>query len=253
DPTQLHQVLMNLCVNARDAMPNGGRLKISIENVELDQIYADMNPDARAGRYILLSVEDSGSGIPAEIREKIFEPFFTTKEVGSGTGLGLSTTLGIVKSHGGFINLYTEPGKGTCFKIYLPASADLGPPQSTRPASPELPRGNGELVLVVDDEEPVREITRRTLEKYNYLVLVATNGAEAIAQYAKRSPEIAVVITDMAMPVMDGHATVHALRTINPDVKIIGCSGHASNDEIAKALGAGLSHFLPKPFTAEAL
>jgi PAS domain S-box-containing protein len=253
DPTQLHQVLMNLCVNARDAMPNGGRLTISIENVELDQIYADMNPDARAGRYIVLSVQDSGSGIPVEIREKIFEPFFTTKEVGRGTGLGLSTSLGIVKSLSGFINLYTEPGKGTCFKIYLPASAEVDTMQITKPASLELPRGNGELVLVVDDEEPVREITRRTLERYNYRVVLATNGAEAIAQYVKRSPEIAVVITDMAMPVMDGPATIHALRTIHPDVKILGCSGHASNDEIAKALGAGLPDFLLKPFTAETL
>jgi PAS domain S-box-containing protein len=252
DPTQLHQIVMNLCVNARDAMTNGGRLTISAENTELDEIYTEMNPEVRPGRYVLIEVSDTGTGIPAEIQERIFEPFFSTKEIGRGTGLGLSTTLAIVKSHGGFIDVHSQTGKGARFKVYLPATTEVDSCQETHTASPKLPLGNGELILVVDDEEPLREVTCRTLERFNYRFVAARNGAEAIAEYARQLGKVAVVVTDMAMPVMDGPATVHALRSIDPSVKIIGCSGHASNDSLAKVLGAGL-HFLPKPFTAEAL
>ena len=253
DPTQMHQVFLNLCVNARDAMPTGGTLEISLENAPVDETYAAMNIEARPGPYVVVSVADSGSGIPADIRERIFEPFFTTKEVGKGTGLGLSTTLAIVKAHNGFINVYSEPGKGTRFKIYFPAN-----PNETAEGVPaddphELPRGHGELVLVVDDEAALREIVEGTLERFGYRVLLAKNGAEAVALYAQHRSDISVVLTDMAMPILDGPATIIALKSINPEVRVIGTSGLSVNENIAKALEAGVQHFVPKPYTAETM
>jgi CheY-like chemotaxis protein len=246
-------VFMNLCVNARDAMSQGGKLTVAAENLVLDEVYAGMNPDSKSGAYVVVRVEDTGMGIPREIQERIFEPFFTTKEIGKGTGLGLSTTLGILRSHGGFINLYSEPGKGAKFKVYLPAGA--APESGERPAAEpaRLPRGQGELVLVVDDEEGIRGATQKTLERFGYRVLLAAHGAEAVALYAERGAEIAAVLTDMAMPVMDGPATILALKAMNPAVKIIGSSGHASQGGVAKAVGAGVQHFVPKPYTAETL
>jgi PAS domain S-box-containing protein len=253
DPTQMHQIMMNLCVNARDAMPQGGRLTLALDNLMVDEVYAGMNPDAKPGPYVRITVEDTGSGIPTRIQERIFEPFFTTKEFGKGTGLGLATVLTIVRSHGGFINLYSEPGKGAKFKVYLPAGA--APESGERPAAEpaRLPRGQGELVLVVDDEEGIRGATQKTLERFGYRVLLAAHGAEAVALYAERGAEIAAVLTDMAMPVMDGPATILALKAMNPAVKIIGSSGHASQGGVAKAVGAGVQHFVPKPYTAETL
>jgi CheY-like chemotaxis protein len=219
----------------------------------VDEVYAGMNPDAKAGPYVRITVEDTGMGIPREIQERIFEPFFTTKEIGKGTGLGLSTTLGILRSHGGFINLYSEPGKGAKFKVYLPARTTPRVVEQTAVEQTRLARGNGELVLVVDDEESVRFVTQKTLERFGYRVLLAANGAEAVARYAQQRAEIAVVLTDMAMPVMDGPATILALKAMNPAVKIIGSSGHASQGGVAKAVGAGVQHFVPKPYTAETL
>jgi len=253
DPTQLHQVFMNLCVNARDAMPDGGRLLIGLENVVLDDAYVAMNADARQGAYIKVKVVDSGTGIPREIRDRMFEPFFTTKEVGKGTGLGLSTTMAIVRSHRGFINVYSEPGLGTKFHLYLPAEVAVSETIQVESAQRRLPMGQGELVLVVDDEAAIREVARRTLERFGYRVVLATNGAEAIAVYAQQLREIALVLTDMAMPIMDGAALIVALRAINPEVRIIGSSGMASNGGIARALGAGVEEFVHKPYTAEAL
>jgi PAS domain S-box-containing protein len=249
DPTQLHQVLLNLCVNARDAMPNGGKLTISAENVTLDAHYAGLNIEARPGPYVFVEVEDNGCGIPPGIMEKIFDPFFTTKEVGKGTGLGLSTSLAIVKSHGGFIRVYSEMGKGTKFHINLPArTAESAAEAVERTAA--LPLGNGELILVVDDEESVRTITRQTLEAFGYRVVLASEGTEAVAIYAKRRAEIAAVLTDMTMPVMDGLATIQVLRKINPAVRIIAASGLTANSQLARF---GVKHFLPKPYTAETL
>ena len=253
DATQLHQVFMNLCVNARDAMPQGGKLTVGAENLVLDEVYAGMNSDAQPGPYVVVRVEDTGTGVPVEIQERIFDPFFTTKELGKGTGLGLSTTLGILRGHGGFVNLYSEPGKGAKFKVYLPAKTTPGAAERTAVEQTRLPRGNGELVLVVDDEESVRSVTQKTLERFGYRVLLAANGAEAVARYAQQRAEIAVVLTDMAMPVMDGPATILALRAMNPAVKIIGSSGHASQGGVAKAVGAGVQHFVPKPYTAETM
>jgi CheY-like chemotaxis protein len=252
DPTQLHQVLVNLCLNARDAMPNGGTLSLHAENVELDAQYAGLNPEASPGPHIFLQVEDNGVGMAPEILEKIFDPFFTTKEVGKGTGLGLSTSAAIVKSHGGFIHAYSEPGKGSKFKIYLPAK--IGPPSETTAVQmAELPRGNGELILVIDDEASARQITSQTLEAFGYRVVVASDGADALAIYANQRNEIAVVLTDMMMPVMDGAATIRVLRRMNPELPIIAASGLSANGYVARATSLGVKHFLPKPFTAEAL
>ena len=172
DPTQLHQILLNLCVNARDAMPSGGRLVLTAENVAVDEPYAVTHGKLTPGRYVVLGVADTGIGMPKHVLERIFDPFFTTKESGKGTGLGLSTVLAIVRSHGGYVNVGTEPGHGTAFKVYLPAAeAAAGAPQPAA-AARQLPRGRGELVLLVDDEVSVRDIARRILEAYGYQVLV---------------------------------------------------------------------------------
>lgn len=251
DPTQMHQLLMNLCVNARDAMPNGGLLTLAVESVVLDESYAGMNMDARPGPYVLIRVEDIGFGMSQEVQNRIFEPFFTTKEFGKGTGLGLSTCHAIVRNHGGFIHVYSEPHKGTRFKIYLPAEASRTSIDAVAQQISGLPRGDGELVLIVDDEEAIRRVTSRTLERYGYRS--PANGAEAVSLYAQHQKEIAVVLTDMSMPIMDGPATIVALKSIDPDVLIIGSSGLDANGMLAKAMGAGVVDFLPKPYGAEAL
>ncbi len=252
DPTQLHQVMLNLCVNARDAMPNGGMLKLSACNLMIDEHYASLNGEGEPGPYILIQVEDTGSGMSPEVIERIFEPFFTTKELGKGTGLGLSTSLGIIKNHGGFMRVYSEVGKGTQFRVHLPSQA-LPEADAATPVRLELPRGNGELVLVVDDEDEVRQITRQTLETFGYRVLLASDGAEATALYAARRQDIAAVLTDMMMPTMDGPAAIQVLIRINPDVRIIAASGLNANGMESRAINAGVKHFIPKPYTAETL
>jgi len=252
DATQMHQVLMNLCVNARDAMPEGGSISIKAENVFVDENYARMHIEAKPGRFVLITVSDTGPGMPPEVQSRIFEPFFTTKEMTKGTGLGLSTALTIVKSHGGFINVYSEQHKGSQFTIYLPA---LDMPGSVEPAAlqTDLPLGHGELILVVDDEESIREITRGTLETFGYTVLTASDGTEALALYADKKNEIAVVLTDMVMPFMDGPATIRALQRMNPNVRIIAASGLGAGQRAGEGALEGVSVFLPKPYTAEKL
>jgi PAS domain S-box-containing protein len=249
DPTQVHQVLLNLCVNARDAMPNGGNLTLSVENCVLDTQYASMNIQAQPGRYLVISVVDSGTGIPPEVIDKIFEPFFTTKAPNKGTGLGLSTVMAIVKSHGGFVNVYSEPGKGTTFKVYLPAR-DTPYDGSAKVEINELPRGNGETILLVDDEASILTITSQTLQAFGYKVLTSMDGADAVATYAQHRYEIALVLTDMMMPIMDGPILIHALKRINPEVKIIAASGLNTHENGVKASGGGVQHFLTKPYTA---
>ena len=253
DPTQLHQVLLNLCVNARDAMPNGGKLSIQMENLMVDETYASMNLEARPGPYVVTTVTDTGTGIPKEIQDKIFDPFFTTKEPGKGTGLGLSTTLAIVKSHDGFIQCESEAGRGSTFKVYLPAQPTSTAAGHTTSKQPQLPPGHNELVLVVDDEEPILNLAQQMLKRFGYRVLLAANGVEAVSLYARRQKEIDLVITDMLMPIMDGPATIVALKAINPNVKIIGSSGLVSEGGEAKARQAGIRHFIPKPYTAETM
>jgi PAS domain S-box-containing protein len=252
DATQLHQVLMNLCVNARDAMPNGGKLRIEAENIEVDEHYARMNVGARLGKYVSVAVIDTGMGIPERNLTKIFDPFFTTKEQGQGTGLGLSTVAGIVRSHGGFVNVYSEVGKGAHFKVYLPAieSAQAPPAKTVRR---DLPVGNGELILVIDDENAIREVARETLDAFGYRVVIANDGAEAMAVFAAHKDEVKVVMTDMMMPFMDGPATIRALRKLDPKVKIIATSGLKADEKIAEVAQLGVKTFLPKPYTAEKL
>ncbi|HEX5083504.1 MAG TPA: ATP-binding protein, partial [Blastocatellia bacterium] len=252
DATQLHQVLMNLCVNARDAMPQGGRLRIEAENVEVDEHYARMNVDAKPGRYVSVGVIDTGVGIADQNLSKIFDPFFTTKEHGKGTGLGLSTVAGIVRSHGGFINVYSEPGRGARFKVYLPA-IEAAQAAQARPARRDLPVGNGELILVIDDENAIREVARETLNAFGYRAMIAGDGAEAMAVFASHRDDVKVVITDMMMPYMDGPATIRALRRLDPKVKIIATSGLKAEDKMADAAQLGVKTFLPKPYTAEKL
>ena len=252
DPTQIHQVLLNLCVNARDAMPNGGTLEIRVDTVHLEAKEIGDNLNGEPGRYVRLQVADSGTGIPAAIRERIFDPFFTTKDVGKGTGLGLPTVQAVVKSHGGFLNVHSEEGRGTEFTIYLPAlENDRGIDCATH--SSHLPRSDGEVVLVVDDEAAIRLSAQQTLESFGYRVLTADGGAEALALFEAHKQEIDVVLTDMMMPGMDGLAIIQALLTIKPHIKIIAASGLAATDTVAKATNVGIRHFLPKPYTAESL
>lgn len=247
DATQLHQVLMNFFVNARDAMPGGGKLTIKAENVFIDDNYARMNLESKPGPFVLITIADSGVGISPRVINRIFEPFFTTKEHGKGTGLGLSTALGIVKGHGGFINVYSEPGRGTQFKIYLPAAETPFTVQADK--STALPFGRGELILVVDDEIAIREITKGTLEACGYRALTAADGTEAVALYAQHKDEIKVVLTDLMMPYMDGPVTIRALQKLNPKIKIIASSGLAESGRAIE----GVKMFLPKPYTAERL
>jgi len=252
DPTQLHQVILNLCVNARDAVGKGGEISITATNVEIDESFAAVNLEAKEGPHVCIEVRDSGMGISPEIMDKIFDPFFTTKSVGKGTGLGLSTSLAIVKSHGGFIRASSRPEDGTRFKVYLPANP--GPsPGILKPPPAAIPSGSGELVLVVDDEESIRRITRQTLEAFGYRTLLAANGEEAVFLYMARRDEVAVVLTDMMMPVMDGAVTIARLKEINPEVRIIASSGITSNRDIANDAVKGTLHFLQKPYTAERL
>ncbi len=252
DPTQLHQVLLNLGVNARDAMPSGGALTFAAENFSVDEHYAAMTPDAKAGPYVVLRVSDTGAGMPRATIDKIFDPFFTTKDVGKGTGLGLSTALGIIKSHGGFISVYSEIGKGTTFKLFLLATmSDEDLRKSEVSVAPI--HGNGEQVLVVDDEANILQITKMIFEKHNYRVLCANDGPEALALFAQQMHSIDAVLTDMAMPYMDGVALVRALRKMKPDVPIIASTGQSDQSGITELQSLGVTNFLTKPYNTEKL
>jgi two-component system, cell cycle sensor histidine kinase and response regulator CckA len=255
DSTQIQQVLLNLAVNARDAMPDGGTLTLRATRTLVDEAYTTSVRGSQVGSHLLVEVEDTGSGMPPEVRDRIFEPFFTTKPQGSGTGLGLSTSAGIISSHGGWITVYSEPGNGTTFRIYLPASPEGGA-ATTAPAepasAPRPPRSNGQVVLLVEDEAAVRAMTRQTLETFGYRVIEAANGAEA-SRYAQHQDEVDLVLKDMVMLVMDGPATIRALRELDPDLVIVGASGLHGNGKVAQAAAAGIVHFIPKPYSAQAL
>ena len=253
DATQLHQVLLNLCVNARDAMPEGGTLTLDGENVEIDPIYADAVTEAKPGRYVVWRVMDTGTGIPPEVLDRIFEPFFTTKGPDKGTGLGLSTVIGIVKGHGGFIRVYSVPGQGSTFAVYLPAygSAAGDAPLLTQ-AEPTF-RGTGETILVVDDEASVREVMRAVLTALNFKVITAGDGTEALVQVAEKRAELRAVITDLHMPHMDGLSLVRVLRARLPQAGIIVVSGRLDEREANEFKALGVSALLDKPFTQEKL
>jgi PAS domain S-box-containing protein len=248
DATQLHQVLMNLAINARDAMPDGGRLSISAANISIDEHYVQMNIEAKVGHYIAIDVVDTGIGMPPEVIERIFEPFFTTKELGKGTGLGLSTARDIVKKHGGFIKVSSQVGKGSQFQVYLPAIQETESPTAE---NLQLLQGRGELILIVDDEAPIREITKTLLEINNYRALTASDGIEAIAIYVQHQKEIAVVLVDPILPNMDGATTIRTLQKINPQVRIIAINNIAIGDRVDRSLE--VEAFLSKPYTAKDL
>lgn len=252
DPTQLQQVLLNLCVNARDAMPAGGTLTVAASNVQVDTEAAARVLEARPGPYVRLSVGDTGVGIPSDQVEKIFDPFFTTKPPGQGTGLGLSTTLAIVRGHGGFLRVQSDVGVGTVVEVYLPRGAEEAGELAVEPDGPP-PRGNGETVLVVDDEAVIRATTCEVLQANGYRVLEAADGAEAIAVYAAHAGVVRVVVTDLMMPVMDGPAMLQVLNRLAPDVRTIAVSGLATSRDVPPAVAQGTSAFLPKPYTAGTL
>jgi PAS domain S-box-containing protein len=250
DATQLHQVLMNLCLNARDALPHGGHLNVTLENTFLDESIISMMPGCQAGPYVVLTVTDTGAGIPPEHLDRIFDPFFTTKPRGQGTGLGLSTVLGIVHSHLGFILVKSKLGQGAQFLVYLPANLS----HQIAPASQleKPPQGSGELVLVVDDEENIRIMLRRALDHHGYRCLLASDGPEALTLYSENHGLIQAVVTDLAMPFMDGPDLIAALRQLNPHLKILAISGQllVAEDETMPPFQTGA--FLAKPFTADA-
>ncbi|NDD37350.1 MAG: response regulator, partial [Verrucomicrobia bacterium] len=251
DATGLYQVLLNLCVNARDALPQGGTLTLTAENVLLDETYARLSAEVRTGHYVVLTVADTGTGIPPEVRDKIFEPFFTTKEPGKGTGLGLATAKDIVKKHDGFIHVYSEVGVGTQFKIYLPAL--LSEATVAEPLLQALPTGHGELVLVVDDEAAVREIVKATLESYGYRVVTAEDGTQAVVRFTEHAEDVQLLFTDIQMPHMDGMATIRALRNLQPDLRVIAASGLTTHQDALKSSGLEVQGFVAKPFTAASL
>lgn len=248
DPSHLHQILMNLCVNARDAMPEGGMLTLSAQNCAIDASAAEKNLDAKPGNYVLVTVSDTGIGIPTELRDRIFEPFFTTKPTGKGTGLGLSTSLGIIKSYGGFLQVVSEVGRGTQINLYLPV-VEGEPTQSQQ--SEELRQGNGELVLIVDDEQNVQVANQALLESYGYKTLMASDGQVAVSLYAERQCEIKLVLIDLMMPRLNGVETMRRLQQINPQIKMIAISGLSSQKQAALSAGAHL--FLTKPYTSDQL
>jgi PAS domain S-box-containing protein len=253
DPTQVHQVLLNLCINAADAMPRGGTLRIDAGNIELGANLPAGAPEARPGLFVRVRVTDTGSGIPENIRHRIFDPFFTTKGVGKGTGLGLSTALAIVRGHGGFISVDTTVGHGTTFALYLPAEAVAVPAQPAVPAH-DLPRGLGELVLVIDDEQSVRTIVRQSLESVGYRVLMAGDGEEGLSLFERHRAEIVLVLTDLMMPVMGGLVVIKTLQECAPAVRIIAMSGVTEfSDDARPTVPAGAVGFLLKPFTLETL
>ncbi|NEQ23889.1 MAG: response regulator, partial [Microcoleus sp. SIO2G3] len=218
---------------------------ISAENTTIDATYARMNLDVQMGSYVVITIADTGTGIAPELLERIFEPFFTTKEIGKGTGLGLSTAIGIIKSHGGFVNVDSKAGKGTQFKLYLPTIEGL---ENHPTENLELAKGQGELVLIVDDEVAVRDITSASLQDYNYRTLVAADGLAAIALFAEHKHEISVVLMDIMMPSMDGLTAIRILQAMQPQVKIIATSGLPANSKLAEEAGASVKTFLAKPY-----
>jgi two-component system cell cycle sensor histidine kinase/response regulator CckA len=251
DPSQVEQVLMNLCFNARDAMPKGGQLLIETRNVQLDSHYCDLRADAQPGRYIQLSVSDTGVGMDLATIERIFEPFFTTKEIGKGTGLGLSTVMGIVKQHGGFLDVYSELGKGTAFRVYLPASEGAAEPLHHVDDAPV--RGGTETILVAEDHEGLREMAQEILETLGYCLLLAKDGEEAVNQLAAHRDAISLVILDVIMPKLDGIDAYQRISEVKPGVPVIFTSGYSDHGPVLASLTKKGVSVLQKPYGSKVL
>jgi len=252
DATQLHQVLLNLCVNARDAMPHGGTLTLEAQRVTVDAAYASAIPDAKPGNYVVLRVRDTGTGIPPEILDRIFDPFFTTKGPDKGTGLGLSTVIGIVKGHGGFMQVYSHPGQGSVFTAYLPA--EVAENNLAQAAKTEVKfRGQGETILVVDDEASVRSMASAVLRRLNFKTVTATDGADGLLQAAKHRTDLRAIITDLHMPHMDGLSFIRVLRRMLPDIPVVVTSGLLEDAAAKEFKTLGTVAHLNKPFTENEL
>jgi PAS domain S-box-containing protein len=252
DVGQIEQVIMNLAVNAKDAMPSGGKLTIETANVELDESYARNHIDVKHGHYVMFSVSDTGVGMSPEVRERIFEPFFTTKEQGKGTGLGLSTTYGIVKQSEGHIWVYSAQGKGTTFKIYLPRVNEPLEEIRKEVLKEELPRGN-ETVLIVEDEEEVRKLAGKILEKQGYRILETFNGDDALVACERRKSPIHLMLADIVMPGMSGSELAKLLKPLYPEIKILYMSGYTDNAIVRHGVLEKGVNYIQKPFTMEGL
>jgi two-component system, cell cycle sensor histidine kinase and response regulator CckA len=252
DATQLHQILLNLCVNARDAMPNGGTLTIETQREDVDATFASSVPEAAPGNYVVMRVRDTGVGIPPEIVDRIFDPFFTTKGPEKGTGLGLSTVAGIVKGHGGFLHVQSQPNKGSTFSVFLPTGRESSEAEQLVSVETEF-RGQGETVLFVDDEATVRNMARAVLRQLNFRPVIATDGVDGLMQMAEHREELRAVITDLHMPEMDGLAFTRALRRVLPDIPVVVASGRLDDAVEVEFKGLGVTHRLDKPFTSTQL
>jgi len=252
DPVQIEQVLLNLGTNAADAMPDGGTLVIETENITLTDHYLDTHVGARAGEYVLLSVSDTGQGMDKDVVEHIFEPFFTTKEFGKGTGLGLASVYGIVKSYGGYISCYSEVGQGTTFKLYLPAAEHQAVPEEKNTEG-NLPRRGTETILLVDDEESIRTFASAVLGRFGYRVVTGASGEEALEIIGRTEGKIALVILDLGMPGMGGHKCLQEIRRINPSAKVLIASGYSMNGHVKKSLETGAAGYIGKPYRINVL
>jgi len=252
DPTQMEQVMMNLAVNARDAMPDGGKLIIGTDNLVLNEEFCRINIGAVPGTYVMLAVSDTGHGMDRETLEHIFEPFYTTKEIGKGTGLGLAMVYGIVKNHSGYITCNSEAGSGTTFKIYLPiieeaTDEELGD-------EPEaMPEGGTETILLVDDESYIRDLGKKMLTRFGYTVLTAVDGESALALYREKRTHISLVILDLSMPGMGGERCLEELLRTDPGAKVIIASGYAVDEPKAKVMKARAYGFVGKPYDMKKL
>ena len=250
DEGQMQQALMNLCINAADAMPYGGRLSLETSVETLVEDSTRMEMEIAPGPCVVISVSDTGSGMGKETVQRIFEPFYTTKEQGKGTGLGLSMVYGVVKNHGGHVHVYSEPGEGSTFRIYLPIS---GEPEVEESVIKEKLRGGSELILVVDDEEPIRSLAKEILEEFGYRVLLAEDGEKATEIYGNRSEEIALVILDMIMPNMGGRETFAELKKLDPKIKAVLSTGYSRDGKAQEILDEGMMGYIQKPYQVDAL
>jgi len=253
DPTQVEQIVINLAINARDAMPDGGKLTIETANVVLDEAYAARHVEAEPGEYILLTVSDNGVGMSDKVKPRIFEPFFTTKEEGKGTGLGLATVFGIVKQNRGHIRVYSEPGEGTTFKIFLPHVSETSPVPSTQSTGDAAPSRGSETLLLVEDEPPVRELTRDILIAQGYRVLTAMDGEGALQVAKGYEGPIHLLLADVVMPRLSGRALADQLRSSRPEMRVLFISGYTDDAIVHHGVLAEGTNFLSKPFGLEAL